>query len=315
VRRGVALAVVPLLLFSAACAGEDGEGEGDGGSVGSIEGVEVSGEFGEEPEVSVSDLKVEELESVTVTEGDGTDSSKDQQTLVDFVLVNGTTGDQVFSTYAQQPVAVGPQQPLFPGFLESLDGKQARSRVAVATTVDEAFSGQTPQGLELDAEDSMVAVADILSVQPQDPLDGPEGDPVEAPASTPKVIEEDGDVTGLDWAGTPQKPGKELQVVTLVEGEGPEIESERLVTFDYFGQVYRGKEPFDESYSRDPATFPLGIGGLIPAWDESLVGVKTGSRVLIIAPPDKAYGEQGNPPSIPANATLAFVIDVLGVDA
>jgi FKBP-type peptidyl-prolyl cis-trans isomerase len=54
---------------------------------------------------------------------------------------------------------------------------------------------------------------------------------------------------------------------------------------------------------------------LIPAWDKALVGQPLGSRIMIIAPPDMAYGAQGSPPTIPANATLVFVVDVLGVDS
>ena len=93
----------------------------------------------------------------------------------------------------------------------------------------------------------------------------------------------------------------------MVEGDGPAIEKGRLVAFDYLGEVWKGDKPFDESYSKEPITFPVGVGSVIPAWDEGLVGVKEGSRVLIIAPPDKAYGKDGQPPSIPGNATLAFV--------
>ena len=43
---------------------------------------------------------------------------------------------------------------------------------------------------------------------------------------------------------------------------------------------------------------------------KGLVGQTVGSQVLLVIPPDQAYGdkEQG---SIPANSTLVFVIDIL----
>ncbi|MND02067.1 FK506-binding protein [compost metagenome] len=78
--------------------------------------------------------------------------------------------------------------------------------------------------------------------------------------------------------------------------------------------MFKGKEAFDESYTGEPITFAVGANSLIDAWDEGLIGVKEGSRVMIIAPPEKAYGAQGSPPTIPANATLVFVLDVLDVD-
>jgi peptidylprolyl isomerase len=57
----------------------------------------------------------------------------------------------------------------------------------------------------------------------------------------------------------------------------------------------------------------VGVQGLIPAWDKVIPGLKRGSRVLIIAPPEDGYGDREQP-NIPAGSTLAFVVDVLGVD-
>ncbi|HSV39594.1 MAG TPA: FKBP-type peptidyl-prolyl cis-trans isomerase, partial [Nocardioidaceae bacterium] len=162
-------------------------------------------------------------------------------------------------------------------------------------------------------EDSVVGVADILSVQPDSPVEGPEGEETPEPEGAPKVQQQDGDVTGFNWDGVGAKPG-ELQVITLIEGDGPAIEAQRLVQFNYFGEVFKGKKPFDESYTAAPITFAVGANSLIDAWDEGLIGIKEGSRVMIITPPDKAYGAQGSPPSIPADATLVFVLDVLDVD-
>ena len=133
------------------------------------------------------------------------------------------------------------------------------------------------------------------------------------PADAPTVEENDGDVTGLDWSTAPKKAPEELTVIPLVEGEGPEATAESMVTFDYYGAVYGEDEPFDESYSREPAPFGVGVKGLIPAWDEVIPGLKRGSRVLVIAPPEDAYGDQEQP-NIPAGSTLTFVVDVLGVD-
>jgi peptidylprolyl isomerase len=86
-----------------------------------------------------------------------------------------------------------------------------------------------------------------------------------------------------------------------------------MVTFNYFGSVYGSKKPFDESYSREPVPFGVGVNGLIPAWDKSIPGLKRGSRVMIIAPPEEGYGDQARP-GIPASSTLVFIVDVLGVD-
>ena len=109
-------------------------------------------------------------------------------------------------------------------------------------------------------------------------------------------------------------PATELQSAVLSQGEGPEVASGDLLVVDYLGQIWAEGKPevFDNSYDRGiPTAFPIGTGGVIKAWDEVLVGVKAGSRVLMTVPPDKGYGEKGNPPTIEGTDTLIFVVDVI----
>jgi len=109
-------------------------------------------------------------------------------------------------------------------------------------------------------------------------------------------------------------PAAELRSAVLREGDGPEVASGDLLVVDYLGQIWADGAPevFDNSYDRGvPTAFPIGTGGVIKAWDEVLVGVKAGSRVLMSVPPDKGYGEKGNPPTIEGTDTLIFVVDVI----
>jgi peptidylprolyl isomerase len=46
---------------------------------------------------------------------------------------------------------------------------------------------------------------------------------------------------------------------------------------------------------------------------KALEGITVGSQVIAVMPPDVAYGSAGQG-SIPGNATLIFVIDVLGMN-
>ena len=51
---------------------------------------------------------------------------------------------------------------------------------------------------------------------------------------------------------------------------------------------------------------------MIPGWDEALVGQTVGSQVLVIVPPNKGYGANGNPSGgIKGTDTLVFVVDIL----
>lgn len=319
-RRLVALTAVPLLLLATAACGEDtGAEETDSGSTGdAIAGLEVSGEFGEAPEVTVDQaLALEETQSEVLIEGDGSEVAEGEQALLHLYVANGSTGEKALTTYDQDVPAAFEmtEAQLFKSVVDATVGQTVGSRVVVAAMPQDAFGPEGAAQYGLSGKDDVVFVVDVMSAQPTEVLDGPEGEPAgDVPVDLPTVVEKDGQVTGVGFEGAAEKAPKDLQVVTLVEGEGPEVRDDSLVTFDYLGQVYGSKKVFDESFSSEPRTFPVGIGGLIKAWDEAIVGAKQGSRLMIIAPPEMAYGEQGSPPSIPGNATLVFIVDVLGVD-
>jgi peptidylprolyl isomerase len=319
-RRLVALTVVPVLLFGTAACGDDSGGEStDTASGGAISGVEVSGDFGKAPEVTIEEpLKLDETQTQVLTTGDGNPVVEGEKALLNLDLVNGTTGESAFSTFEQgspYPLEQVTEETFFPAVVKAIVDQPVGSRIAVAAVPEDGFGKAGNPQMKIGAKDNVVFVVDIVSVQPTEVLDGPDGEEAtDVPSDAPTVTEEDGAVTELSFANAPKKPSDELQVIPLIEGNGPEVRDDSLVSFDYLGQVYGTETVFDESYSREPIPFPVGIGGLIKAWDESLVGVKRGSRVLIIAPPELAYGEQGSPPKIPGNATLAFVVDILGVD-
>ncbi|MFB9313664.1 FKBP-type peptidyl-prolyl cis-trans isomerase [Nocardioides plantarum] len=136
----------------------------------------------------------------------------------------------------------------------------------------------------------------------------------ELPAWSPKILTEGDAVTGLDFTDTP-KPGAELQVATVTKGDGPKVEAGQSITVHYYGSLYQSEKPFDESYSGgQPATFAIGVGQVIPGWDQAIPGIPVGSRIIMSIPPDLGYGAAGSPPVIPANAPLFFVVDILSVD-
>lgn len=109
-------------------------------------------------------------------------------------------------------------------------------------------------------------------------------------------------------------PPGELVTQVLEEGDGDVVDKGDLLVANYAGQLWDTGKVFDSSFDRgEPAGFAIGVGGVIPGWDEALVGKNVGSRVLLVVPPDKGYGEQGTGDgSIPGGATLVFVVDLVG---
>ncbi len=101
----------------------------------------------------------------------------------------------------------------------------------------------------------------------------------------------------------------------LIVGTGPAAKSGSQVTVNYVGVLYKGGKEFDSSWKTGKpfGPFPLGQGQVIKGWDQGLVGMKVGGRRMLIIPASLAYGSQGSAPTIPPNAALVFVVDMLGV--
>lgn len=109
-------------------------------------------------------------------------------------------------------------------------------------------------------------------------------------------------------------PPSQPMVKDLKTGDGAEAKSGDQVSVQYVGVLYSDGKQFDSSWDRgQPFSFQLGSGQVIPGWDQGVAGMKVGGRRQLIIPPNLAYGAQGQPPTIPANATLVFVIDLVSV--
>ena len=108
------------------------------------------------------------------------------------------------------------------------------------------------------------------------------------------------------------EPPAELQSEDIVKGKGAVAEAGDKISVQYVGVSWSTGEEFDSSWSRgkEPFSFKLGAGMVIPGWDQGLVGMKVGGRRQLIIPPDLAYGPQGQPPVIGPNETLVFVVDL-----
>jgi peptidylprolyl isomerase len=319
VRRLLILLVASLmLLFTAACGSGSGKtsekttGSSDQGSA--IAGLSVTGQVGSQPKVRIkTPLKVSKLKSDVVADGSGPQVHSGDQVQVNLYLASGATGKKLQSTYdtGQAQTLVVSRSPQSNPLVEKTLGERQGSRLVLADKASDIFG---PNGVgSLKPTDTAVIVVDIMSVHT--PLTGPKGTKVHEPAGLPRPVQSGSNVTGLDWSHTAKHPPTKLRVVPLVKGTGATVKKGQQVTVDYYGSVWRSNKAFDSSFARGtPATFKVGVGSLIKAWDAKIPGLKVGSRVLIIAPPGQAYGSQAQQ-AIPANSTLVFVVDVLSASS
>src|SRR5450755_4086543 len=109
-------------------------------------------------------------------------------------------------------------------------------------------------------------------------------------------------------------PPTHLVTKDLIVGTGATASAGQNVTVNYVGVLYKGGKQFDASWDRNQTfTTPLSNGSVIPGWVQGIAGMKVGGRRMLIIPPSLAYGPTGQPPTIPANATLVFVVDPISV--
>ncbi|MFF3667655.1 FKBP-type peptidyl-prolyl cis-trans isomerase [Microtetraspora malaysiensis] len=106
----------------------------------------------------------------------------------------------------------------------------------------------------------------------------------------------------------------DLEIVDLVEGDGPEAKPGHTVSVHYVGVAFSTGEEFDASWNRGtPFQFPLGGGRVIAGWDQGVAGMKVGGRRRLTIPPHLGYGNRGAGNAIRPGETLIFVVDLLGV--
>jgi FKBP-type peptidyl-prolyl cis-trans isomerase FkpA len=105
-----------------------------------------------------------------------------------------------------------------------------------------------------------------------------------------------------------------LTIEDLVLGGGAAATAGQSVTVHYAGWLASGSK-FDSSKDRsDPFVFHLGAGQVIRGWDEGVQGMQVGGTRKLTIPPELGYGARGAGGVIPANATLIFEVELLGVD-
>jgi hypothetical protein len=99
----------------------------------------------------------------------------------------------------------------------------------------------------------------------------------------------------------------------LAPGSGPEAKDGDKVKVHYTGRLLKNNLMFDSSVGKKPFDVTIGKGGVIKGWDLGLVGMKVGGKRKLTIPSKLAYGDAGQPPKIPAKATLVFEIELLSI--
>ena len=114
------------------------------------------------------------------------------------------------------------------------------------------------------------------------------------------------------------KTGLQYEDIKVGTGASPKVGD--MVTVHYVGTFEDGKK-FDSSRDRGtPFKFRLGVGQVIPGWDEGVATMKIGGQRKLVVPGKLGYGPRGIQDRhtgqyvIPPNATLVFDVELLGIN-
>tara|TARA_R110002020_G_scaffold26303_7_gene84956 strand:+ start:1719 stop:2684 length:966 start_codon:yes stop_codon:yes gene_type:complete len=271
----------------------------------------VTGAFGSEPELDAyTPVITDETVWTDPIEGDGLAiSASDQLVLADIVLFDGSTGERLGATLfdgdAAQARPLSEWTTTFPGLEDSLVCAREGSRVLTLMS-SSSLPAESAASLGLTEDGTAILSVDLQKVylpkaDGADQFVTENGLPsvVRAPDGRPGIIVPD------------SAPPTDLKIEVLKKGTGAEVTGDVPVRVAYTGVLWDDKSEFDSSWGKAPVSFSL--DQVVEGFAEGLRGQTVGSQVLIVVPPELGYGDQANG-AVPADSTLVFVVDILGLD-
>lgn len=116
-----------------------------------------------------------------------------------------------------------------------------------------------------------------------------------------------------------------LYVIEKTKGKGGKPVAGSKVKVKYTGRLMDGtvfdtsdeaiakkNDIYDQRRTYEPYEFPVGMGQVIPGWDEAILMLNAGTKAQLIIPSTLGYGPQQNGP-IPPFATLLFDVELVEV--
>lgn len=222
--------------------------------------------------------------------GDGPMPEEGQRVSVHYTgwLLDGTKFDSSLDRAQPVQFAVGASQ-VIPGWDEGMTTMKVGGRRQLVIPPELGYGAQGAGGV-IPPDATLVLEVELVDVLPGSP-------------AAPSEVDE------VDYETTDSG----LKYYDFEVGEGASPEQGQQVAVHYTGWLVDGTK-FDSSLDRgQPFVFVLGMGQVIPGWDEGVATMKIGGKRQLVIPPELGYGEQGSGGTIPPNATLIFEVELLGV--
>lgn len=302
-RLGLIAGVAVVAALLSGCAADDAS------TTDPVSQVQVTGEYGEAPLVTVGDVSGVEDVAVreVLIEGDGPATTAESLIDANMAVYDGDTKQAAVEYQSIGNVFSAGDAALPAYFADIFVGVPAGSRVVVVVP-GALMMEQSGQPVSTTSAPSApaVIVADI------DVVPGLEAWGAEQAPTQDLVSVADGE------DGSPQvtvQPGAEAPSELVLDvrraGDGEVVGDSAQVFLQYRGVLFDGGEEFDSSWTRGEPT-QFSTDQVVPGFAQAIVGQSVGSQVIAIVPPHLAYGDTDNG-AIPAGSTLVFVVDILAV--
>jgi peptidylprolyl isomerase len=315
VRKISALFVTAALAVTlTACASDPGYagcGKYESGDASSI--IDVSGKFGATPKVDFpTPIVTRSTQATEVIAGAGERLEAGQPVRAEFAIYHGSTGESLQATpFDGNGVMTMAGESALPAIGHALECATVGSRLVVTTTAEDVFSQAAIDQLGAKADDSFVFIVDVLDAY----LPKADGTPQTPQTGNPAVVTAPNGAPGITIpksGGSSVEPPKDLIVSVLQRGDGDKLEEGTNAVVHYTGVLWDTNKVFDSTWQKNSAAvFKLSEQSVVKGFLDGLVGQQVGSQVLLVVPPELAYGDNGNG-SVPPGATLVFVVDILG---
>lgn len=253
--------------------------------------VKVEGEFGK-PATATFELEqeAEKVERTVVSEGEGARIEEGDYVRYALSAFDSTNGEKL-GELGYTEAEILPQDVLANETLAQVIGC-----ATVGSRVAAAFPAQNGMPSEVYVVDVLGKVPTAAWGEKQQPVDG---------MPTVKLAKDGEPDVNVPTGDAPQ----DLKISVLKEGDGPEIEDGDTTLLQYYGVDWKSGESFDSSWSKG-APYAAPGNTYVPGFVQALAGQKVGSQVLVVIPPELAYGEDPEAHEL-GGQTLVFVIDIL----
>ncbi|MGW5652403.1 FKBP-type peptidyl-prolyl cis-trans isomerase [Streptomyces humi] len=328
-RRSLLLAAVPAGLVTLAGCGDDSSSSSKASASpsasassvpppkivdGPLPAITAGTKFDEKPTVAKgSGDPSENLAVKTVIAGGGKAVAENDFIQANYLGQIWSTAKVFDQSYDRTPLVMQlAQGSIIDGWRYALAGKKVGSRVLMAVPPKWGYgtSGNSQAGIK--GTDTLVFVVDVLaSFNSRSSSTGKKV--AQSDAALPKVgTNTDGKAPSIEIPKA--DPPKKLVSAYVLEGDGQQVQASQTILCQFKGVVWDGGKTFEQTYdSGRLSQFSVAqMQEVVKGLAQGITGKKVGSRVLVVVPPDLAYGN--NPPSggvVKKGSTLVFSVDIL----